>query len=99
MLKTFYTIKKETITHQICKIVPGLALHQSRIIAEPRNVQNVALQPGRIGFQHHKNQSWQELIRANRPTLAVLQDLDDTSAAAHHAGELLLRSFHRIHTQ
>jgi hypothetical protein len=84
--------------YQVGEVVAGLALHQSGVVAEPRDVENVTFESCGVGFEHYEDESWQKLVGADRSPLTVLQDFDHALAAAHHAGELLLGGLHRIHT-
>lgn len=86
-------------SYQICEVISSFTWHESAAVAESCNVVNIALQSGRIGFEHHKNQSWQKLVSRSWSILSNLKQLEDRSAAPYHWRQLLRRRFRRIHAQ
>lgn len=73
LCKTKRLIYKFKKSHQVGKVIPSLAGHQSTSIAKPRNEVDVALESRGIGLQHDEDESWEELIGGRRSIDGLLQ--------------------------
>jgi hypothetical protein len=70
-------------SYQICEVIASFTRHESAAIAESCYVVDIALESGRVGFEHHENQSWQKLVSRSWSILSNLKQLENGSAAPY----------------
>ena len=82
---------------QISEVVAGLSAPEAVRQAEADDVLHVGVQAGRIGTQHHVDQSGQEVVCARWLAAGRGQHLEDVLAAPGDTGELVLRRALGVH--